>query len=211
MIAPPGAGKGTQGALIAAHFDIPHIATGDLLRDHRARGTELGIQASQYISSGRLVPDDLVVAMVHERIASNPRFLLDGFPRTLAQAHALAHVLNLTRRKLTAAIFVDAPDQVVIDRIAGRADGRDDDQPDIVRQRLELFHRSTAPVLAYYQQLGLLQRLDAARPVSDVYADARRLLQAISGPVNGSSTAFAPARRPYHELQPTVSASENQR
>jgi adenylate kinase len=120
--------------------------------------------------------------MVQERIADSPRFLLDGFPRTLPQAHALAHVLKLTGRTLTAAVFVDAPDDVVVERIAGRADRRDDDDPDTVRRRLEVFHRSTAPVIAYYEQLGLLQRLEASGPVAEVYTDARRLLTSISGP-----------------------------
>jgi adenylate kinase len=176
LIGPPGVGKGTQAARLREEFELAHIATGDLLREHRAQETALGRQAAEFISSGALVPDELVVAMVQERIAGNPRFVLDGFPRTLAQAHALDAVLEETGRELTAVVFIDAPDETVIDRIAGRADGRDDDDVETVRRRLELFHRSTAPVIGYYAQRGLLHRIDASRPISEVYEEARELL-----------------------------------
>jgi adenylate kinase len=169
-------GKGTQAARLRDEFELAHIATGDLLREHRAQETALGRQAAEFISSGALVPDELVVAMVQERIAGNPRFVLDGFPRTLAQAHALDAVLEETGRELTAVVFIDAPDETVIDRIAGRADGRDDDDVETVRRRLELFHRSTEPVIGYYAQRGLLHRIDASRPISEVYEEARELL-----------------------------------
>jgi len=181
LIGPPGVGKGTQAARLREEFGLQHIATGDLLRDHRTRGTELGVQASEYMTTGRLVPDELVVAMVQERIATSDRFLLDGFPRTLAQAHALAGVLWGAGRQLTAAVFIDAPDETVIERIAGRADGRDDDDVATVRRRLEQYHRSTAPVIEHYEQLGLLCRIDASRPIADVYEDARALLVSLSG------------------------------
>ena len=123
LIGPPGVGKGTQAARLRDEFERAHIATGDLLRQHRAGDTELGRQASEYMTAGRLVPDDLVVAMVQDRIEVTRRFLLDGFPRTLAQADALDQVLRLTHRELTAAVFIDAPDEIVVERIAGRADG----------------------------------------------------------------------------------------
>jgi adenylate kinase len=181
LIGPPGVGKGTQAAQLRDEFGLAHIATGDLLREHRAQGTELGREAATYMSDGRLVPDGLVVAMVQERIRESPRFLLDGFPRTLAQAHALAEVLLVERRRLTAAVFVEAPDEIVVERIAGRNEGRDDDNAATVRRRLEVFHRSTAPVIAYYQALGLLHRIDAARPIGEVYADAQRLLRRLGG------------------------------
>ncbi len=208
LIGPPGVGKGTQAARLREEFHLAHIATGDLLRDHRARGTALGRRASECMTTGGLVPDDLVVEMVRERIEASERFLLDGFPRTLPQAHALTDVLGAAGRGLTAAVFVDAPDNVVVERIAGRRhcpnghvfhiqyqpprregwcdhddsalQRRDDDEPDTVRRRLEVFHRSTAPMLEYYEQLGLLHRLDASRRVSDVYADARRLLTTVT-------------------------------
>jgi adenylate kinase len=176
LIGPPGVGKGTQAARLRDEFGLAHIATGDLLRQHRAGDSELGRQASEYMTAGRLVPDDLVVAMVQERIEVTGRFLLDGFPRTLAQADALEQVLRLTHRELTAAVFIDAPDEIVLERIAGRADGRDDDDRATVRRRLEQYHRNTAPVLDHYARLGLLHRIDASRPIRDVYEEARALL-----------------------------------
>lgn len=144
LIGPPGVGKGTQAARLREEFGLVHIATGDLLREHRAQGTELGRRAAEHMAAGGLVPDELVVAMVEERLRQAPRFLLDGFPRTLDQAHALAGLLRATNRELTAVVAVDAPDDVVIERIAGRQDGRDDDAPETVRRRLEIFHRTTA-------------------------------------------------------------------
>jgi len=181
LIGPPGVGKGTQAAQLRDEFGLAHIATGDLLRAHRGQGTELGRQAATYMSDGRLVPDGLVVAMVQERIRESPRFVLDGFPRSLAQARALAEVLLVERRRLTAAVFVEAPDEIVIERIAGRDEGRDDDNAATVRRRLEVFHRSTAPVIAYYEVLGILHRIDAARPIDEVYADTQRLLSRLGG------------------------------
>ena len=176
LIGPPGVGKGTQAARLRDEFELEHIATGDLLREHRAGDTELGRQASEYMTAGRLVPDDLVVAMVQERIEVTSRFLLDGFPRTLPQADALDQALRLTHRELTAAVFIDAPDEIVVERIAGRADGRDDDDRATVRRRLEQYHRNTAPVIDHYARLGLLYRIDASRPIGDVYEEARALL-----------------------------------
>ena len=191
LIGPPGVGKGTQAAQLRDEFGLAHIATGDLLRAHRGQGTELGRQAATYMSDGRLVPDGLVVAMVQERIRESPRFVLDGFPRSLAQAHALAEVLLVERRRLTAAVFVEAPDEIVIERIAGRDEGRDDDNAATVRRRLEVFHRSTAPVIAYYEALGILHRIDAARPIDEVYADTQRLLSRLGG--TPSSVSFTGA------------------
>ena len=176
LIGPPGVGKGTQATRLREEFQLTHIATGELLREHRASGTELGRRAADYMSSGGLVPDELVVAMVQGRIAETFRFLLDGFPRTVAQAHALEKVLAVAERDLTAVLFVDAPDEIVVERIAGRADGRDDDNVETVRHRLESFHRSTDPVIKHYAEQGLLHRIDASRSIPDVYDDARRVL-----------------------------------
>jgi adenylate kinase len=180
LIGPPGVGKGTQAARLREEFGLDHIATGDLLRDHCARETQLGRAASEHMNAGRLVPDELVVAMVEERIRTSPRFLLDGFPRTLAQARALTELLERADRTLTAAVFIDAPDEVVIDRIAGRGEGRADDTPATVRRRLMVFHKNTAPVIEYYDELGLLHRIDATRPVEQVYAEAHELLAALA-------------------------------
>src|SRR5919112_3346396 len=118
LLGPPGAGKGTQAARLTDDFGLPYIGTGDLLREHKAEGTELGRQAKEYMESGRLVPDDLVIAMILEKVEEEGEdgFLLDGFPRTAPQADALAEALASKRRELTAALLVEAPDDVVIER-----------------------------------------------------------------------------------------------
>jgi adenylate kinase len=126
------------------------------------------------------VPDELVVAMVRERIRAYPRFVLDGFPRTMAQAHALDRTLLQEGRELTAAVLVEAPDEVVMGRIAGRKDGRDDDEIETVGRRLEVFHRATAPIADHYHRLGVLHRIDASRKIAEVYADARLLLMRLA-------------------------------
>jgi adenylate kinase len=180
LIGPPGVGKGTQAARLRAEFDLAHIATGDLLREHHARRTDLGRDAAAYMAQGQLVPDALVVAMVGERIRQLQRFLLDGFPRTVEQARALTDLLKAEGRVLTAAVLLEAPDDIVVERIAGRGEGRDDDGPATVRRRLQVFHSSAAPILDYYEQLGILHRIDAARPIHDVTADARCLLGALA-------------------------------
>jgi adenylate kinase len=196
IIGPPGAGKGTQAARLREEFDLDHVSTGDLLRDHRARGTRLGREAGTHMAAGRLVPDELVIAMVQERIACSERFLLDGFPRTLAQAHALTKLLRTHDRRLTAAIFIDASDHVVIDRIALRDDGRDDDTPETLRERLTVFRRSNAAVIGYYKRLGILQSVDGGRPIDAVYASTREVLPSPLEPIatavlvaNSASTA----------------------
>jgi adenylate kinase len=173
LIGTPGVGKGTQAARLRAEFDLAHIATGDLLREHRARRTDLGRDAAAYMARGQLVPDALVVAMVRERIQQVQRFLLDGFPRTVEQAGALTHLLKAEGRRLNAAVLLEAPDDIVVERIASRGEGRDDDRPATVRRRLQVFHTSTAPIVECYEQLGILHRIDAARPIHDVTADTR--------------------------------------
>jgi adenylate kinase len=181
LIGPPGVGKGTQAAMLREEFALAHIATGDLPREQRARGTKLGKQAAELMDAGRLVGDELVVAMVEERLRESPRFLLNGFPRTLSQADALAELLDKIDRRLTAAVLVETPDEVVMERIAGREDDRDDDVPETVRRRLQVFHRTTGPVIDYYGELGLPRRIDATRPIDEVYEDARDLLRTLSG------------------------------
>ncbi|HEX6025296.1 MAG TPA: adenylate kinase [Solirubrobacter sp.] len=180
LVGPPGVGKGTQAERLREAFDLDHIATGDLLREHRARGTALGRAAAEHMDAGRLVPDELVEAMVEERLRDSPRFLLDGFPRTLAQAEALTAMLERLGRELTAVLLIDAPDEVVIERIAGRQEGRADDDPETARRRVAVYHEETQPVIDYYEQRGLLHRIDAARPIEAVFADARDTLAALA-------------------------------
>jgi adenylate kinase len=181
LLGPPGAGKGTQAVRLSKDLGLPHVATGDLLRDHRARGTELGRLAAGHMAAGRLVPDKLVSAMVLDRI-DGTGFVLDGFPRTLRQAVALGATLKAAGRRVSAALQIDVPDDVLLERIAGRDDARDDDEPETVRHRLRVYHDLTAPLVAYYRARGLLRRVDGVRPVGDVYAQIRQSIDAVADP-----------------------------
>ncbi len=206
LLGPPGAGKGTQAQRLRGDFDLPYIATGDLLREHRAEGTDLGRQAAEYMSRGDLVPDDLVVAMILDRIERHGQdgFLLDGFPRTIMQADALASALSGTGRKVTAALLVDAPDEELVRRLSGRRqcplghvyhvefdppkqegicdqDGRalvqrDDDKPETIGKRLDVYHAQTKPLIDYYEDRALLRRFDGTRPPTEVHDHIRATL-----------------------------------
>jgi len=192
LIGPPGAGKGTQADRLRQNFGIPFISTGDMLRANVKQGTELGKKAKAYMDSGGLVPDDLIVAMAAQRLEQDDArdgFILDGFPRTTAQAEALDAQLRKLGRTITAALLIDVPDQEVVKRISGRRvcvanghlyhvdfeppkqdgicdeDGseliqRDDDKPEVVQQRLGVYHEKTAPLIAYYDKQGLMRHID---------------------------------------------------
>jgi adenylate kinase len=173
LIAPPGAGKGTQAARIAEHFGIEHIATGDLLRDEVAAGTELGKQAKSYLDRGDLVPDNLVLAMVSARVkdaCQKGGFVLDGFPRTVEQAEAAARLFAESGAALDAVVFLDVGREESLRRLLGRADqeGRSDDQEETIRHRLDVFETLTKPLVGYYQVRGLLIRIDGDEPVDTV-------------------------------------------
>jgi len=165
LVAPPGAGKGTQGVVIAEHFDIPHIATGDLLRDHVARGTELGAQVQQFLDRGELVPDEVVLGMVREALeaAKGRGYVLDGVPRTMDQARALYEIA--VELDLTA-------DAELVRRLLARAaeQGRSDDSEDVIRRRLALYYDVTHPILDWYGERGILVTVDAMRPADQVGA-----------------------------------------
>lgn len=178
LLGPPGSGKGTQAARLRDKLGFAPLATGDLLREARAEGTELGRRASEYMDRGGLVPDELIVAMIRDAIASldGKPILLDGFPRTVTQADALAAELEARGRELTAAILIDVPDELVVERISGRHQGREDDRPDTVRERLGVYHRETEPLVAYYSERGLLRRVDGAHDPDTVEAGIRAAL-----------------------------------
>jgi adenylate kinase len=200
LLGPPGAGKGTQADPLCQTFDLAYVATGELLRDQRRRDTALGREAAGYMEQGHLVPDELVTAMVRERLeGEDGGFLLDGFPRTLAQAEALDQATQIT-----AALLVDVPDETIVERIGGRrqcprghvyhvvfnppardgicdVDGeplsrREDDDPETVRERLRVYHETTAPVVDHYERRGVLVRADGTRSPDDVQ---RELLAAV--------------------------------
>jgi len=182
MIAPPGAGKGTQGALIAAHFDIPHIATGELLRHHVARDTELGRAVRRHLDRGELVPDQIVLDMVTEAMiaakAAGGGYVLDGIPRNLSQARQLYQIGRELDMTADVALHLQAGDDELMRRLLARAvlEHRSDDTEDVIARRLALYHEVTAPIVDWYGERGILVSVDAMRPAEQV---GREILAAL--------------------------------
>jgi adenylate kinase len=172
MLAPPGAGKGTQSERISARYGIPHIASGDIFREESARQTDLGQRLRGYLDSGDLVPDDLVLSLIMDRVIDaadkSGGYVLDGFPRTLRQAESAAGMARETNTSAQAVIYLDAPADVLIGRIAGRGENRADDSAEVARHRLEVYTENTAPLVDYYTGRGLVTKVDASSPVDVV-------------------------------------------
>ena len=183
LLGPPGAGKGTQAARVACTFGCPHIATGDIFRANVAEETGLGRAAQEYMDRGDLVPDELVIAMVMDRLAESDcdgGFVLDGFPRTVNQAEALDRRLGDLGVPLHAVLCLDADEEELLRRLAGRAAAqhRADDVEQTIRYRLEVFAIKTRPLIDYYAHRGLLINLDAIGPIEVV---TKRILAALEG------------------------------
>jgi len=184
LLGPQGSGKGTQAKRLAEEHGIPHISTGDMFRLAMLAGTPLGLEIKPIYDRGDLVPDDLTVALIRERLAEPDAatgFVLDGFPRNLAQAEALDRMLADIGRALDAILFFDLDDDTATVRALGRAheEGRADDTPEGIARRLALYHEVTEPVVEYYRVTGKLVPVHAERSVDAVYAeieDALRLL-----------------------------------
>jgi adenylate kinase len=182
LIAPPGAGKGTQGALIAAHFDVPHIASGELLRDHVARQTELGRAVQQHLDRGELVPDEIVLDMVREEFvaakAAGAGYVLDGIPRNMAQARSAYRIARELGMTANVALHLQAEDSELTRRLLARAalEGRSDDTEEVIRHRLAVYHEVTHPIVAWYAERGILVSVDAMRPAQHV---GREILAAL--------------------------------
>ena len=181
LIGPPGAGKGTQAVLIAEHFSCGDVATGDIFRANVAEGTPLGRAAQRYMDRGDLVPDELVIAMVMDRLAArdcDAGFVLDGFPRTVAQAEALDHRLARLDTPLDAALNFEVTEEELFRRLAGRSAAlhRSDDTEQTIRHRLEVFAEKTQPLVDYYAHRGLLIAVDA---IGAVEAVTTRILDAL--------------------------------
>jgi adenylate kinase len=180
MIAPPGAGKGTQGVVIAEHFDIPHIATGDLLRDHVARGTELGAAVKGFLDRGELVPDEVVLDMVRTAFEEleGDGYVLDGVPRTMEQARALYEIAVELDMRADVALHLEVEDAELVRRLLARAQetGRSDDTEEVIRHRLALYYEVTHPILEWYGERGILVSVDANREADNV---GRHILTAL--------------------------------
>jgi adenylate kinase len=185
MIAPPGAGKGTQGALIAAHFNIPHIATGELLRDHVARQTALGQSVQAYLDRGELVPDEIVLGMVREAMiaakAAGGGYVLDGIPRNMKQARAAYEIGRELGMTADVALHLQADDAELTRRLLARAalEHRSDDTAEVIAQRLALYHEVTSPIVAWYRDRGILVSVDAMRSADEVGREILVALEAM--------------------------------
>jgi adenylate kinase len=193
LLGPPGSGKGTQAALLTEKYRIPAIATGDILRAQVEAGTPQGQQVRSYLDRGELVPDQLVVDIIRHRLSepdTEAGFILDGFPRTVPQARALDAMLAELQRPLDAVLYLQVDRQSLQDRLGQRH--RQDDRPDIVDHRIDVFLEQTAPLIGYYRDEGKLRLIDAARPpelVAAAIEDVIRPLVGASGERNPPATA----------------------
>ena len=201
MLGAPGAGKGTQAIMIAKEYNVPHISTGDMFRANIKNNTPLGVEAKKYMDAGQLVPDELTVKILLDRVAKDDcknGYVLDGFPRTIPQAEVLENALNELNDKIDYAINVDVPDENIIKRMGGRracvkcgatyhiehvppkTEGicdncgealvlRDDDKPETVKSRLEVYHNQTQPLIDFYNERNVLKTVDGTQDMNDVF------------------------------------------
>ncbi len=209
MLGPPGAGKGTQAQMLAEKYGIPQISTGDILRAAVAEGTELGKKAKEYMDKGQLVPDEVVIGIVKERLSKpdcEKGFILDGFPRTVAQAEALDGILKEMGKKIDYVINIVVPDEEILKRLTGRrtckvcgamyhiiynppkVEGkcdkcggdlyqRDDDKEETIKNRLSVYHSQTAPLIDYYRKKGVLIDIDGAKDIKTIFQDICAVLE----------------------------------
>lgn len=180
FIGPPGAGKGTQAERIVERYGLAHLSTGDMLRAARDAKTDVGVQADQFMSQGQLVPDEIILAIIRERLAQpdcEKGYLLDGFPRTIAQAEALDSMLQERGTPLDVVLELDVPEDELFRRLAGR--GRADDQPEVIQQRLVAYRTQTAPLLDYYKKTELLKSVDGLGTVDEIFQRIVQVLDAV--------------------------------
>jgi adenylate kinase len=177
FIGPPGAGKGTQAERLVKTYKMAHLSTGDMLRAARDAKTDVGVKAEKYMSAGALVPDEIIIEIIAERLASSDcqdGYLLDGFPRTIAQAEALDKMLAAKGTPLDAILELQVPEEELFRRLAGR--GRADDQPDVIRQRLVAYRKQTEPLLNYYSKSGVLKSINGLGTVDEIFDRAKAAL-----------------------------------
>ncbi len=205
FLGPPGAGKGTQAKKLSGDLGLVHISTGDILRDAVSKGTPLGRKAKEYIDRGELVPDDLMIALIEEVLPPAGGVIFDGFPRTIPQAQALDELLERKRMAVDGVILFELDDEEIVRRLTGRRTcpscgavynlvynppkkdeicdrcgtkltQRDDDREEVVRKRLQVYRDQTAPLIDYYAEKNKLIRLDAGRPIEEIYGDLLRIV-----------------------------------
>jgi adenylate kinase len=191
LLGPPGAGKGTQAKRLSDERGIPQISTGDMLREAIADETELGKRVKPILDSGELVPDDLMVSLIRERLGRSDTeggFILDGFPRTIAQAEALDAMLGEIGRRLAAVLEFRLDEEEAADRLLGRAaqEGRSDDTPDVVRNRMRVYREQTEPLVEHYGEQGILVGIDAGAGIDEVQGEIESVLAEIEARVGGS-------------------------
>jgi adenylate kinase len=206
FLGPPGAGKGTQAKLLSQRMEFLHLSTGDLLREAVKNQTPLGKRAKEYMDRGELVPDELIVQLIEETMPKGGNVILDGFPRTVNQALALEEMLKGKGEKISKVLFFDVPDEVIIDRLSGRrvcskcgavyhvkynppkVEGmcdlcggslvqRDDDKEEVVKKRLEVYRKQTQPLIEFYQDRGIIYRLDAEKGVEELFEEVKGLVR----------------------------------
>jgi adenylate kinase len=181
LMGPPGAGKGTQAKFVADHFGVPAISTGDIFRANVSQGTPLGVEATKYMDAGEYVPDEVTNQMVRNRIDepdADPGFLLDGYPRTLAQVEELDSMIEHTGHRLDAVVVITVDQDELVSRLLQRAqtDGRTDDTEDVIRRRQEIYGQETEPLVAVYRDRGLVHEIDGMGAVEDV---TKRIFEAL--------------------------------
>jgi adenylate kinase len=181
MLGAPGAGKGTQAVRIAETHRIPHISTGEMLRAAIAAGSELGQKVKEIVESGALVPDELIVEVIRERLSqpdAQNGFVLDGFPRTIGQAEALDALLAELGRPLQIVLELELAEETAVERMLGRAaeQGRADDTPEVIKNRFEVYRRQTEPLSNYYRSTGILVAVDSSPGMDEVFAEIERVL-----------------------------------
>ena len=182
LLGAPGSGKGTQAARLKTHLGVPHISTGDLLRAEVAAGSALGLQAKEVMARGDLVSDEILLGMLEDRFSRDDTragFILDGYPRNLAQAAALDALLARLGQPFDAAVQLEVDNELLVERLAGRAqaEGRADDNPESVRKRLQVYNDSTAPVIGFYENRGTLTRIDGVGSMDEITARIQAALQ----------------------------------
>ncbi len=170
FLGPPGAGKGTQAVRIAEKYNVPHISTGDILRAAVKEGTELGKLAKEYMDKGELVPDDVIIGIIRERLSQSDvrerGFILDGFPRTLPQAEALDKMLAELNMPLDKVVYLNVDDEEIVKRLLAR--GRADDTEEVIRNRLEVYRKQTAPLIDYYSEKGILAEIYGVGEIDEI-------------------------------------------